>query len=348
MSDMLPETNLNGDSVNGFIGGDFVSGLVKKISTTGCWTMQFSSTADILAVGLKGRVQCLETNGYATLCDIEMKGKVSSIQWCGGSPLSVPSREETKTVSSGEEKESAHPFSRQEEIEFMAVADLDGHARIYQIEPLLLEIKGPQAIYELQVDGEIRCMVLKALEGYGVVLIVGDKRGKVTMVTLNRDFQSNSIVATAPLSLDLGGDAVLGLDCNVRGGRRIVAIGTKSGQVIVHKLQVSQVVTGRNIVSFGEEIWRTQRNGSVRAVVISDRGNYVAFGGYDKTVVRLDVQLRAIVRELDLGGTINTLAFDSLDRYLIVGCRDKSVSIFDVTTFFAIKRFETNGWVTVS
>lgn len=38
--------------------------------------------------------------------------------------------------------------------------------------------------------------------------------------------------------------------------------------------------------------------------------------------------------------------FDPLDRYLAVGCRDKSFTVFDTSTWFPIKHIHTPGWVT--
>jgi hypothetical protein len=45
------------DSLSGFVGGDFAAGKLKDIRLpTGCWVMAFSERADILATGLKNRV----------------------------------------------------------------------------------------------------------------------------------------------------------------------------------------------------------------------------------------------------------------------------------------------------
>lgn len=43
---------------------------------------------------------------------------------------------------------------------------------------------------------------------------------------------------------------------------------------------------------------------------------------------------------------VNTIEFDPLGRYLGVGCRDKTFTIFDTSTFVAIKIFHTTSWVT--
>jgi WD40 repeat protein len=75
-------------------------------------------------------------------------------------------------------------------------------------------------------------------------------------------------------------------------------------------------------------------------------GSKILFGGYDKRVVLVDTKLFAIVYDLSLDGTINTIALDPLGRFFVVGCRDKSLTFFDTSTCKPIKRFQTSGWVT--
>jgi len=117
-----------------------------------------------------------------------------------------------------------------------------------------------------------------------------------------------------------------------------------------------------------------QRNGTVRSVVFSEDGTQMALGGYDKSLISLNVELWKVNRELKLQGTvscvkmstpakvpaihtlnpvlfsplvqINTISFDPLGRYIAVGCRDKSLTLFDTTTFIPVKKIHTPGWVT--
>jgi WD40 repeat protein len=328
------------DSLHGFQGGDFSSGKVKHINLpTGCWTMAFSVGAGILATGLKNRVELLETANFSLLCSIPRTAKVSAIQWCTG--LALLWGEKARKRPSDQ---NHHGF---EDGEIVAVAGLDGHVGVYHLDPSLVEFKGTQTINEFQVDGEIRCMTFKPLVNGGAILAVGDKQGKVTLVTLSHDEENGEIAATYPIVIDFEGDAVLGLDCHV-GEQSFLAASTKSGKVIVYELVISKGKIGSHYVAFGNEIWSIQRNGSVRSVLITSDGKYLAFGGYDKTLVRVNLSLLAVVRELNLQGTINTIASDPLNRFLVVGCRDKSITVFDTSTFFPIKRFETPGWVTVS
>lgn len=330
------------DSHRQFEGGDFSSGKIKHIALpTGCWTMAFSTRANILATGLRDRVEFLETVNYSLLCSVPRSDKVSAIQWCSGSDLSWGIEESNKLF--GSSKKLYHRF---QDGEIVAVAGLDGQVAMYHVDPSLVEFKGTQTIYEFSVDGEIRCMTFKPVGNGSVVLAVGDKKGKVTLITLSYDEASGQIIPTFPIVVDFEGDAVLGLDCYI-GEQSILVAGTKSGKMVVFELIVSKGVAGAHFVACGEEIWRTQRNGSVRSVMISGDGKYLSFGGYDKTLVQVNLSLLAIVRELDLQGTINTIASDPLNRFLVVGCRDKSITVFDTSTYFPIKKFDTPGWVTV-
>ncbi len=329
------------DSLGRFVDGDFASGIVKNISLpTGCWTMAFSTRAEILATGLRNRVEFLEARNFTLLYSLPQKDKVSAIHWCPGSAFSP-------TACTQKSCKNIMPHhSRLEDGELVAVAGLDGHVGVYHLDASLLELKGTQIIHEFEVGGQVRCMAFKSMRQGGALLAVGDKQGKITLVTLYRDNSVGHILATVPIVVDFEGDAVLCLDCHL-GDNPILAAGTKSGKVVIHELLLSTAKIGISYMVCGKEIWRTERNGNVRAVVISDDGIYLSFGGYDKTLIRVNVRLLAIVRELTLEGTINTIAFDPLDRFMVVGCRDKSLTIFDTSTYFPIKRLQTPGWVTV-
>lgn len=301
--------------------------------------MAFSTKADILATGLRNRVEFLETRNFSVLYSLPQKEKVSAIKWCPGPALSSRIH-----ISKAVDRETLH--HRLEEGELVAVAGLDGHVGVYHLDASMLEFKGTQTIHEFDVVSQVRSMAFKPLRNGGVLLAVGDKQGKVTFLTLYREDGDGQILATSPIVLDFQGDAVLALDCHM-GDDSVLAVGTKSGKVILYELLLSASKADIQYVVCGQEIWRTERNGNIRAIVISEDGKYLSFGGYDKTLVRVNIKLLAIVRELTLEGTINTIAFDPLDRFMVVGCRDKSLTIFDTSTFFPIKRLDTPGWVTV-
>jgi len=353
--DFFMESAALQDSQSQFQGGDFSSGIVQHMALpTGCWTMAFSTRAEILATGLQNRVEFWETVHFTLMYSLPQTSKVSAIQWCPGSalvPRGGPGMGDCKEEQQKQQQLLLPPLRLWEaQIEFVAVAGLDGHVGVYQLEKSLVEFKGTQTIHEFQVEGEVRCMTFQPLgqqHGGGAILAVGDKQGTVTIVTLYYDRDRGRIVATSPMFLHFPEDTVLGLDCYV-GDQPFLVAGTKSGRVAVYELHRTNANVGTSELVCGDEIWSTQRGGSVRAVVVSPDGKFFSFGGYDKTLVRVDRRLLAVVRELSLQGTINTIASDPLNRFLVVGCRDKSLTIFDTSTFFPIKRLSTPGWVTVS
>ena len=77
---------------NRYMNGDFSNGKIRHIKTDGaCWTIQYFCRANVLAIGLKGKINFLETQNYTTIHSVERNDKVSAIQWCLGSTLSLPS-----------------------------------------------------------------------------------------------------------------------------------------------------------------------------------------------------------------------------------------------------------------
>jgi WD40 repeat protein len=308
----------------------------------------YSLRADILAVGLKGRLDFLETQNYTTIHQVQRTDKVSAIQWCPGSALlcgitATNFKSKRKTVDNN------HPSTRLVGAsDLVAVAGLDGQVSLYQMNVTSLEFEGADTLYEFYVDGQVRCMAMKPMErmpGF-LLLVVGDKSGCITLCTLFRDEDGEGgkrIVASREAILVEKNDPVLGLDIFVGNDKSsmIIAYGTKSGIVNVQALEWQ----GKRIVP-GRRIWSTQRSGPVRSLIISKEGRKILFGGYDKRVVLVDTKIFAIVRDLPLDGTINTISLDPLDRFFVVGCRDKSLTFFDTSTCKPIKRFPTPGWVT--
>jgi WD40 repeat protein len=275
------------DSLSGFVGGDFSAGKVKDIKLpSGCWVMAFSERADILAAGMKNRVDFLETQNYSTIYSLSFSDKISAIQWCRGSDLCATTG---KKLDDGSDRE------------IVAVAGLDGHVAVYRLNVSLLELQGVHLLYDFHVHSQVRCMAMKPLGDGNVVLAVGDKRGRITLTTLMHA-ADGQVTSTYPAVVDLQKDAVLGLDIHPE--RSILAASTKSGKVIVFQLIMTKFQIEKSYVICGSRLWKTQQNGPVRAVVISKDGKQLAFGGYDKTLVLVDTNLYAIVRELTLHGTV--------------------------------------------
>jgi WD40 repeat protein len=287
----LDEDDTPFDSIKGFCDGDFGSGKVKNIRLpTGCWVMAYSERATVLAAGLNERLDFFETQNYSVIYSLPRSDKVSAIRWFRASALS-------KTTTSVKDC----VYNRQDEDEeIMAVAGLDGQVSVYSVSIPLLELQGVRLEHEFQVHSQVRCMALEDFGEGSLLLAIGDKLGKVTLSTLRRD-EEGRVAETHRTTLDLGKDPVLGLGIRVE--RSILLATTKGGKVIVYGLNG----IGSRGVEFGEVIWTTQRNGPVRAAIISKDGKQLAFGGYDKSVVLVDTDLWAIVRVLSLEGTVSNL-----------------------------------------
>eukprot|EP00934_Nitzschia_sp_Nitz4_P009346 Nitzschia sp. Nitz4//scaffold208_size52459//21883//26692//NITZ4_006812-RA/size52459-snap-gene-0.6-mRNA-1//-1//CDS//3329541657//9336//frame0 len=325
------------DSATSFLGGDFASGIIRHVPLEDrSWSIAYSCRAQILAVGLENQIQLLETSQYTTLTSIPWNGKASAVQWCSGAALDP-------AVSFQHWRED--PFMHDRATgDILVVTGLDGTIGLWKVEPDLVELKGVQQIYSNCIHAEIRCMACQPIGHGRLILTVGDKRGTVTLILVYTDNDIDRIVGTSPVILDHKGDAILALDIHWDSHRPLLAIGTRQGNVFLYPLELHEV--GTSFVACKEPIWSCQRMGAVRSALFSTDGRHLYFGGYDKCAVRVDTALLVIVREMELQGTINTIAMDPLDRFLAVGCRDKSATIYDTSTFAPIKRIQTAGWVT--
>ena len=260
--------------------------------------MAFSKCANLLAVGLKYRVDFLETTNYTIIYSLPRSDKVSAIHWCQGSSLCPKTT--LAMVNNTIHRDG----------DIIAVAGLDGKVTVYQLDADLLELQGVKVLYEFQVHSQVRSMVIRPLGRGKLVLAVGDKQGKITLVTLARDDLGKIDGSSAVV--DLGKDPVLGLDIHAE--QSILAASTRSGKVIVYQLLMTSYRMDKSYVVCSSRLWMTQRSGAVRAIIIAQDGKQIAFGGYDKTLVLVDTNLYAVVRELSLAGTVRDQSFPHFKR----------------------------------
>ena len=220
----------------------------------------------------------------------------------------------------------------------LAVGDLGGTVTLLQIEDEVLEMCGPTIVHRFNVKDQIRSIDVQPM-GDTILLAVGDKGGKVTFSSYTMDLEpiSNCVVH------HIENGRVLSLA--LQPTQKLLAVSTMGGDASVYQVQEDEDVCWQLLP---QRLFSQQRRGAVRSITFSPLGNLLALGGYDKTLVMVDTNLWAVVRELKLEGTINVIEFDPFDRYLAVGTRDKSFVLFDTSTFVPIKTFNTPGWVTVS
>mmetsp|Transcript_12248 Transcript_12248/g.35536 ORF Transcript_12248/g.35536 Transcript_12248/m.35536 type:complete len:1610 (-) Transcript_12248:86-4915(-) len=346
--------------LSGFCNGDFASGKVNNIrlkADSSCWVIAYNNSSSVLAVGLEDRVDFLETKNYTVMHSIPFSGNVSGIKWYGaevldGGSLVAPAVSSTSWKDS---KRSLYDINRGE---LVAVCGLNGQVNVYHVYIPLLELRGATPLHSFHVAGEVRSMVMQYMPKHDVLIVaVGDTTGKITLSTMTKDVGSVFLKETNKVVEDKGlNNSILSLAIHSSETTDFLVSTCKDGTVAVDELfhhVPSSILDGLSMkdhtagfISFGESIWCTQRNGPIRACVVFQDGSHLAFGGYDKTLVIVDIDLWAVVREMPLQGTINHVSFDRLNRYMVVGCRDKSITMFDTSTYVAIKRWETSGWVT--
>jgi WD40 repeat protein len=263
------------DKVLGFVNGNFASGKIRDLPVSGCHIMAYLANATVLAVGLANCLDFYETGNYSLMQSMDRSDTVSAIKW-------LP---------------KAGNWS------LLAVAGLDGVVSIFRLDVELLEMNSPTLLHEFRVNGQVRALDLAFFGKLdrSLVVAVGDKTGRVTFASYGPDFEHIDTQA-----VDQQPMGVLGL--SICAGRGVIVISTKAGDVIAHGLR--REYTGA--VRMDKELWSMQRSGPVRSVVFSEDGTQMAFGGYDSTVVLVNVELWKVNRELPLQGTVSRLPWSHL------------------------------------
>lgn len=298
---------LVGNSLAGFVDGDFASGKVRDIPVDGCFVMQFVPVAQsLLAVGARKSIDFYETTSYSMAYRLPQEKQVSALQW-----LPMAKHQGKKSLGRN----------------LLAVGDLAGNVTLLQVADELLEMYGPTIVHKFNVDDQIRSIDLQFMGENTILLAVGDKSGKITFSMYSLELEP--IANYVAYNIDNG--KVLSLA--IQSQQALLAISTMDGEAMVHKLEQDETKMWHLVQ---QRLFSRQRRGAVRSVTFSPTGNLLALGGYDKTLVLVDTCLWAVVREHTLEGTINTIEFDPYDRYLAVGTRDKSFVLFDTSTWMPI------------
>jgi hypothetical protein len=205
----------------------------------------------------------------------------------------------------------------------LAVSDLDGNILLFHIDSDILESQGPSLLYSgSNANGsQIRCLdagYYHCLDQKLLVVAAGDKSGAVTIVTFNASqIQQQPIYMTSLqlhlmyrqdlcMEVEVNKSGVLGL--SLRFDRGIVAVSSSSG--LVQMISLSYILEKKQTTDSNGILWSHQNNGgSIRCVVFGD--DFLAFGGYDKTVSLVDTQHWVISRELALQGTVRIAEYNT-------------------------------------
>jgi WD40 repeat protein len=255
------------DKVHGFVDGNFASGKIRDLPVSGCYIVGYLANTNLLAVGTD-RLDFYETENYSKIQSMERSGTVSAIKW----------------------------LPQAGNCSLLAVAGLDGVVSIYRMDVELLEMNAPALMHEFRVNGQVRaldCAFCGKLDR-SLIVAVGDKMGRVTFASYREDLEhiDTQAVEQQPVG-------ILGLSiCTLKG---IIAISTKAGNVIVHGLHREY----SGVVRIDNELWSMHQSGPIRAITFSGDGTQMALGGYDSTLVLVNVELWKVNRELLLQGTVS-------------------------------------------
>jgi WD40 repeat protein len=256
------------DKVHGFVDGNFASGKIRDLPVSGCYIVGYLANTNLLAVGLTDSLDFYETGNYSLIQSVERSDTVSAIKW----------------------------LPQAGNCSLLAVAGLDGVVSIYRMDIELLEMNAPALMHEFRVNGQVRaldCAFCGKLDR-SLVVAVGDKMGRVTFASYREDLEhiDTQAVEQQPMG-------ILGLSiCALKG---IIAISTKAGHVIVHGLRREY----SGAVRIDIELWSMHRSGPIRSIIFSTDGTQMALGGYDSTLVLVNVELWKVNRELLLQGTVS-------------------------------------------
>jgi hypothetical protein len=330
--------NIDPHHAGGFIDGNFSSGKLKEIETSGrCFTIKFNLDSTILAVALSDGygVELYETQQFRLIYTIERSATVSALDWVdedGAENLKVS--EELDYTDQNE----ARP-------QLLAVGGFDGVAKVYSIcfgrEDLVLlqhTIHLQSAIYSLAFLKDSGTQYAPSPR----TIVMGEKTGKLSIVNLAETMDSAKNISNIRL-LDMEDSAILSISFGFIQNGIIMVFGTKDG-----KLRACSLLRDGSDWYISNPLFELERTGAIRALRFNHDSSLLIVGGYDKTVLIIDTQIWKIVRELYVEGTVQDIQYDPYNRYLLLGNRSKVMIIVDTSTIHPIKAFQTSGWVTVS
>lgn len=312
----------------GYVNGIFTEGKVREIiPPSDCFAMKFSPDSSLLAVGLRNGegVVIYETKYFSIVRIIDQEDTVSAIDWARAHSLS----------SDDETRNAARSGSC-----MLAVGGFDGIVTVYAMHSELIELEGTAVVQRVCLESEVRALRFTgplAVESGIVQLAIGEKNGKVSFLSIGRSNENKEDDELT--SVDRMKSSILSVEFSFA-VRKLMAFGTKDGQIRVNLLHESN-----GSLTVGHRLCEIQRNGSVHCLAFSNDSTKLFAGGYDKSVAVIDAQVWDIVREMEVEGTIQSLEFDPFGRYLGVGSRVRSLTLYDTSTLHPVKEFHYAGWV---
>ena len=98
----------------------------------------------------------------------------------------------------------------------------------------------------------------------------------------------------------------------------------KGGLICANEFSFDQASNGYYLSSV---LFEHQRHGTIRCVKFNHDSGILIAGGYDKKVAIIDTVLWKFVRKICVDGTVNTIEFDPLHRYLMLDTRFKGLIV---------------------
>uniref|UniRef100_A0A7S4HP16 Ion transport domain-containing protein n=2 Tax=Odontella aurita TaxID=265563 RepID=A0A7S4HP16_9STRA len=312
--------------LSGYVNGIFLEGKTREIiPPTDCFAMKFNPDSSLLAVGLRNGegVVIYETKYFSVLRILEQEDTVSAMDW-----IPFPSLGKTRS--------GARPGSC-----MLAVGGFDGVVIVYAMNSELIELEGISTVQKVRMDSEIRALkftkpkVVDSGELSHVQLAIGEKNGKLSFLSAGENTSNNEATVQ---SIDRMKSSILAIEFSL--DMKLMAFGTKDGQIRANMLNEEKAR-----FTVGHRFCEIQRNGAVHCLAFSADSLQLYAGGYDKSVAVIDTHVWDIMREMEVEGTVQALEYDPLGRYLAVGSRVRSLTLYDTSTLHSVKEFHYSGWV---
>ena len=251
----------------GYLHGHFGSGITHQVQfpSSTCSVAHYNPSGDLLAVGITDAIVFYETHSYQEASRIPIEGRVVALQW--------------------------HRYSASSDC--LAVGTQTGHVYVFAIRPTLIEIEGCQTIYQGRLRTAV-CAVDVNLVGKlepTLLLAVSDENGALHLLSIDCDNNDRLISHD---TMECSKSSILSVAIQ----DSMLAYATANGETVVGMLKRK----GDKAIGMSEILYRGRTNGAVRCITFGT--DYIAFGGYGKTVQLVETKMWSPLRVLSLGGTV--------------------------------------------
>jgi hypothetical protein len=312
------------DQKHGFVNGNFSSGKLFDVkSTDKLYCMSYNTYADILVIGTASSLDFYDAFHYTLIVSVPQSSMVSSMVW-----ISPPSKFYTNNRINGDTDDADCTTK----LQLLAISDLNGKIALYCINVDILESQGPTLLYTgSNMNGtQIRSLdssyfVNNDTGHIQLMIVVGDKSGTITIIAFDCTQRIYHPIYTntkqirlqykkeQSMEYEMNQFGILGIA--IEWDRGLLAVSTSGGLVqvfsLLYHLSSSKLETSQfnnnddnNHNNNNGFVWSKQNTsgGAIRDIVFGN--NTLTYGGYDKTIIIVDIAQWAISRELNVQGTV--------------------------------------------